>query len=229
MLKVLNLSKFYTLQKHFYLKKERHFIFENLNFELALGQNLLIKGESGSGKSTLARILCMLERPSSGQVLFENEDIFKLKFSAQRLLRKHIQYIFQDQKLALNPYKSAKSLLFSVYKNYKLEPDLKALDALFELFELDKSLLSLKPEQLSGGQASRLGIIRALILKPKLLICDEITSALDLLSTQKILNYLQILQEKQAISYIFISHKEEFLTNFHPKILNLSSCIAKLK
>jgi len=221
LLRVRNLSKFYEIKKHFYLKKEKHFIFENLNFNLNLGQNLLISGQSGSGKSTLARCLANLESSSNGRIYFNKKEISKLKFSAQRALRKDIQYIFQEQKLALNPYKKVKNLLFEVYDNFNIKPNLAHLEELFTLFEFKKNLLDLKPIQLSGGEAARLGLLRALILEPKLLILDEMTANLDLQTSIKILNYLQILQSKSTISYIFISHKPELLKAFEPKILSL--------
>lgn len=221
LLKVENLSKFYEIRKHFYLKKTKHFIFENLNFSLNLKQNLLISGQSGSGKSTIARCLAGLEAQSAGKIYLDEKEISKAIFSAQRLARKDIQYIFQEQKLALNPYKRVKNLLFEVYENFKIKPDLARLEELLALFEFKKDLLELKPLQLSGGEAARLGLLRALILEPKLLILDEITASLDLKTSAKILSYLQILQSKRAISYIFISHKPELLNAFKPKILSM--------
>ncbi len=103
MLKVCNLSKFYELKKHWYLKKERHIIFDNVNFSLNENDNLIILGKSGAGKSTLARILCFLEDPSEGEVWYENLNLHKLDKNKQRLLRKQIQYCFQDQKNGFKP------------------------------------------------------------------------------------------------------------------------------
>lgn len=215
MLEVKNLSKSYIQKKHWYLKNEENFVFKGINFSLQQGENLLLYGESGSGKSTLARILCMLETPKEGQILFENQNILGLNFNTQRMLRKKIQYIFQDQKLALNPYKNAKTLLLDVYKNFHLKPDFKEISTLLEMFELKEEILALKPQNLSGGQCQRLGLIRALILKPKLLILDEVFAPLDLLVALKIIKYLKTFQSNNDITYIFISHQDKLLQNFY--------------
>lgn len=219
-LEIKNLSKSYTFKKHWYLKQEEIFVLKNINFTLNKNENLLLCGESGSGKSTLAKILCMLEIPNCGEILFENENILNLDFFSQRKLRKKIQYLFQDQKLALNPYKKVKNLILDVYENFNLKPNYKELFELFDIFELEKDILDLNPLKLSGGQSQRLGLIRTLILKPKLLILDEITSALDIPTAYKILNYLIKFQNLNDITYIFISHQENLLKNLcHKKIV----------
>ncbi|MCH5336055.1 MAG: ATP-binding cassette domain-containing protein [Campylobacter sp.] len=210
MLEVKNLSKSFIVKKHWYLKEQSILVFQNLNFSLNLGQNLAIFGESGSGKSTLARILCSLELPSSGEVLYRGENLYTQKQKSKT----KIQYLFQEQKLALNPYKYIKTSLFDVYDYCGLKRDEKELFNLFSSFELNKDLLGLKPLQLSGGEAARIGLIRALILKPEFLILDELTSSLDIMNIEKILGFLKKYQENNTISYIFITHQEEFLKNF---------------
>lgn len=212
MLEVKNLSKNYEFRKHWYLKKQSIPVLKNLSFSLKSGQNLAILGESGSGKSTLARILCLLETPSSGEVLYKGENLHIQK--QNKNLRKEIQYIFQEQKLALNPYKYIKTLLFDVYDNFALKRNEEEISELFSSFELDKKLLNLKPLQLSGGEAARIGLMRAFILKPKILILDELTSSLDIIHIEKILHFLKKYQEQNLISYIFITHQEEFLKDF---------------
>ncbi|TQR32415.1 peptide ABC transporter ATP-binding protein [Campylobacter sp. MIT 99-7217] len=228
-LELVKISKFYELRKHFYLKKEKNFLFEELSLSLNLGENLLIKGESGSGKSTLAKIIAMLEKPSSGKLFLNRQNLLNLSFEEQRLLRKKIQYVFQEQKLALNPHKRVKNLLFEVYENFNLKKDPKDLVRLLELFELDKGLLELRSANLSTGEAMRLGLLRALILKPNFLILDELSASLDRLASKKILSYLKKRQENEAISYIFITHQEGLFEKFKPKKLNLSFDIEKLK
>lgn len=210
MLEVKNLSKSFIVKKHWYLKEQSILVFQNLNFSLNLGQNLAIFGESGSGKSTLARILCSLELPSSGEVLYRGENLYTQKQKSKT----KIQYLFQEQKLALNPYKYIKTSLFDVYDYCGLKRNEKELFDFFSIFELNKDLLGLKPLQLSGGEAARIGLIRALILKPEFLILDELTSSLDIMSIEKILGFLKKYQENNTISYIFITHQEEFLKNF---------------
>ncbi|EJX6054667.1 ATP-binding cassette domain-containing protein, partial [Campylobacter jejuni] len=181
---------FYELKKHWYLKKERHIIFDNINFSLNENDNLIILGKSGAGKSTLARILCFLEDPSEGEVWYENLNLHKLDKNKQRLLRKQIQYCFQDQKMALNPYKKIKSLIQDGLENFNLQKNDDLILEFFDFFNLKKQILEQKPYELSGGEATRVGIIRALVLNPKLLILDEITSALDIKTSKEILTFL---------------------------------------
>lgn len=221
MLEVKNLSKFYEVKKHWYLKKEKYLIFENINFLLKENENLMILGQSGAGKSTLARILCFLESPNSGEVMYKNIDLHKLNKEKQRLLRKEIQYCFQDQKTALNPYKKIKNLIQDAFENFNLAKNDDLILEFFDHFNLKKEILDQKPYELSGGEAARVGLIRALILKPKLLILDELTSMLDFKNIKELLNFLQIYQEKNNISLIFITHQKEFLSNFLCKEVKL--------
>ncbi|MBK1971945.1 ATP-binding cassette domain-containing protein [Campylobacter sp. 2018MI35] len=221
LLEVKNLTQSYLLKKHWYLKKEEIFIFKELNFNLKSGENLIITGESGSGKSTLARILCMLEIPKYGEVLYKGINLCLQNVKQKKELRNKIQYIFQDQKLALNPYKNIKRLLFDVYENFSLKKDENEILYFFDIFGLKKEIFNLKPFNLSGGEAQKIGLIRALILKPEILILDEVTSSLDILNTQKILNFLKNYQQKQKVSYIFITHQQEFFNDFLYKKINL--------
>ena len=222
LLKVHKLAKFYEFKRHLYLKSEQKAVFENVSFELNLGENLLLCGQSGCGKSTLGKIIAMLEKASSGEVFFEEKPILKLKFKEQRRLRNEISYVFQEQKLALNPYKKVLDLLCVGSENFGLKFDLNEAKRLFEDFELDFSLTKLKPKELSTGQAQRIGLIRALLLRPKLLILDEITAPLDLSASGKILSHLLNIQKKQDISYIFISHETRLFKPHCAQILQMN-------
>lgn len=155
--------------------------------------------------------------------MYENINLHTLNFKKQRELRKEIQYLFQDQKLALNPYKRVENLIFDVYGNFDLKKNKEKITFLFKEFELKEQILNQKPYNLSGGEAARIGLIRTLILEPKLLILDELTSSLDSFNAFKIMNFLKKYQEKNDISFIFITHQKEFLKNFDYQILNLSS------
>ena len=219
LLELKNLSKSYEFRKHFYMKKERLKLFENINLSLDLGENLLISAESGSGKTSLAKILCMLEKPSSGKVLFRGIDLFSLSFDEQRKLRKDLQFIFAEQKEALNPNKKAHALIKDVARNFKL--DLKELDFFLKELDFKKELLELKAYDLSGGELKKLALIRALLVKPKLLILDEIGSALDLTSLFLMLSLLKKIQKSTDISYIFITHQLKLFKDFKAKIFNL--------
>ncbi|EAK3776833.1 ATP-binding cassette domain-containing protein [Campylobacter upsaliensis] len=214
MFEVRHLAKNYPLKRHWYLKEEQRSIFENVNFSLNLGENLLISGESGAGKSTLARVLCGLEKPSFGEVLYRGKS---MHLGENLHFKKEVQYVFQDQKLALNPYRKIKSLIDDVWENFSLKKDEEFLQELLENLNLKKEIFALKSTQLSGGEASRVGLLRAFLLRPKILILDELTSALDILNIVKIVEFLKEYQEKNAISYIFITHQEEFFRKFDCK------------
>lgn len=214
MFEVRHLAKNYLLKRHWYLKEEQRSIFENVNFSLNLGENLLISGESGAGKSTLARVLCGLEKPSFGEVLYRGKS---MHLGENLHFKKEVQYIFQDQKLALNPYRKIKSLINDVWENFSLKKDEEFLQELLGNLNLKEEIFALKSTQLSGGEASRVGLLRAFLLRPKILILDELTSALDILNIVKIVEFLKEYQEKNAISYIFITHQEEFFRKFDCK------------
>ncbi|EAK3560948.1 ATP-binding cassette domain-containing protein [Campylobacter upsaliensis] len=214
MFEVRHLAKNYPLKRHWYLKEEQRSIFENVNFSLNLGENLLISGESGAGKSTLARVLCGLEKPSFGEVLYRGKS---MHLGENLHFKKEVQYVFQDQKLALNPYRKIKSLIDDVWENFSLKKDEEFLQELLGNLNLKEEIFALKSTQLSGGEASRVGLLRAFLLCPKILILDELTSALDILNIVKIVEFLKEYQEKNAISYIFITHQEEFFRKFDCK------------
>ena len=219
MLEVRGLAKSYALRRHWYVRKEERLIFENINFSLNLGENLLIIGESGRGKSTLARILCGLQRPSSGEVLYEGENIHTARNFWR--FKQNIQYVFQNQKLALNPYKSIDTLIYGVFSNFKMKKDRSWVEKMLGNFALKESILTLKPAQLSGGEASRVGILRALIPSPKILILDEPTSALDILNSMRIIDFLKAYQKENSIAYIFITHQEEFFKDLAHSIFKI--------
>ncbi|MEB2817300.1 ATP-binding cassette domain-containing protein [Campylobacter upsaliensis] len=214
MFEVRYLAKNYPLKRHWYLKEEQRSIFENVNFSLNLGENLLISGESGAGKSTLARVLCGLEKPSFGEVLYRGKS---MHLGENLHFKKEVQYVFQDQKLALNPYRKIKSLINDVWENFALKKDEVFLKELLGNLNLKEEIFALKSTQLSGGEAIRVGLLRAFLLRPKILILDELTSALDILNIVKIVEFLKEYQEKNAISYIFITHQEEFFRKFNCK------------
>ncbi|MGX3009949.1 ATP-binding cassette domain-containing protein [Helicobacter sp. 23-1044] len=201
-----------------YLKSEKRSIFENVNFELECGKNLIICGESGSGKSTLAKIIAMLESPSYGEVFFEENSILGLNFESQRKLRQKISYVFQEQKLALNPQRKIKDLL-CVCENFGFASDFKKADEMFGAFELDTAIMERKAREISTGQAQRVGLIRSMLLNPKVLILDELTAPLDLSIAKKILRFLARWQGQNAISYIFITHTPQLFGEFDGEML----------
>ena len=194
-----NVSKSLSFKEHFNVKAEVLHLLEGINFELDDGENLAILGQSGSGKSTLAKLISFSEPKSGGKIYINDEEI-----TDKNELKKDIRYILQNQKQALNPALKVKTAIAHVRSYLKLSFSENELKELLTNLNLKDEILEKYPSQLSGGEATRVGILLALLSKPKVLICDEITSGLDNETKQKIINLLLNLDEK--ISIIFITH-----------------------
>jgi len=194
-----NVSKSLSFKEHFNARAEVLHLLDGINFELDDGENLAILGQSGSGKSTLAKLISFSEPKSGGKIYINNEEI-----TDKNELKKDIRYILQNQKQALNPALKVKTAIAHVRSYLKLGFSENELKELLVNLNLKDEILEQKPSQLSGGEATRVGILLALLSKPKILICDEITSGLDNATKQKIINLLLGLDEK--ISIIFITH-----------------------
>ncbi|WP_027327395.1 ATP-binding cassette domain-containing protein [Helicobacter pametensis] len=211
MLRVENLCFSYEKRSGFGLSKISTPILDHLSFSLQSGENMMIYGSSGSGKSTLGKILAGLISAQAGEIWLDDERIVGLS-------PLKIQYIFQDQKTALNPHKNVRQLILSVA--WALEEKVDLLQ-LLDLYGLDEKILDLRVSALSSGEAQRIGILRALIAKPKILICDEVFASLDLGVLEKILSILRSYQKEHSASFIFISHIKEALGGMYQKILRL--------
>lgn len=183
---------------------------KDVSFDLHAGETFAIVGESGSGKSTLARMLMLLERPSSGQAVFEDQDIFQLAPKDLRKLRRHIQMVFQDPWASLNPRRTIEETLS---EGWIVNPGLveklnfrREAQTLLDTVGLGSAALEKYPAEFSGGQRQRIAIARALALSPRILILDEAVSALDVSIQAQILNLLSEIQSERGIAYLFISH-----------------------
>ena len=198
-IRLKNVSKSLSFKEHFNTKAEVLHLLEGINFELDDGENLAILGQSGSGKSTLAKLISFSEPKSGGKIYINNKEI-----TDKNELKKDIRYILQNQKQALNPALKVKTAIAHVRSYLKLSFSENELKELLSNLNLKDEILGKYPSQLSGGEATRVGILLALLSKPKILICDEITSGLDNETKQKIINLLLGLDEK--ISIIFITH-----------------------
>jgi len=173
------------------------------------GETLGLVGESGCGKSTLGRIILRLEEPTAGDILFQGESILGYDAEKMRILRREMQIIFQDPFSSLNPRKNVahivgEPLLVHGMKD-RQEREVRVLD-LLQVVGLKKEHMRRYPHQFSGGQRQRIGIARALALNPKLIICDEAVSALDVSIRGQVINLLQDLQQEFGLTYLFISH-----------------------
>lgn len=182
---------------------------DNVTLNAYAGQMLGIIGESGCGKSTLVRTILQIHPASGGEVIFDGQDILKLRGEAARQNRRKIQMVFQDPAAAFNPKMKVKEIVCEPLLNFglikKSEVDAKAAE-LLRLVELPEDFKDRYPHNMSGGQRQRLGIARALSLEPKIVVCDEATSALDVSVQEKICELLVRLQKEKGITYLFICH-----------------------
>lgn len=182
---------------------------DNVTLNAYAGQTLGIIGESGCGKSTLVRTILQIHPASGGEVIFDGQDILKLRGEAARQNRRKIQMVFQDPAAAFNPKMKVKEIVCEPLLNFglikKSEVDAKAAD-LLRMVELPEDFKDRYPHNMSGGQRQRLGIARALSLEPKIVVCDEATSALDVSVQEKICELLVRLQKEKGITYLFICH-----------------------
>lgn len=183
---------------------------DGIDFDIFRGETLGMVGESGSGKSTAARAAIRLIEPTAGQIHFENSDLMALSSSELKRIRKEIQIIFQDPYTSLNPRKTigeaiGEALIFHKIVANKQQQQDRVVEVL-EQIGLSSDALNRYPHQFSGGQQQRICIGRAIALKPKLVICDEAVSSLDVSIQAQILNLLSDLKATLGLSYLFISH-----------------------
>jgi microcin C transport system ATP-binding protein len=215
---VKNLSVIHQIKKSFF-KKENFYANRDINFSLKSGENIGIIGQSGSGKSTLALALLNLI-PSLGEIEFFGKKSWKKNNSE---LRRNVQIVFQDPFSSLNPRMTIKEIISEGLIIHKLCEGEDRLNSEINLamkeLKLDLDLQNRYPHELSGGQRQRVAIVRALILKPRILILDEPTSALDILTQKEILKLLLNIQKNQEISYIFISHDLGAIAQISDKVL----------
>ncbi|MYW90205.1 dipeptide ABC transporter ATP-binding protein [Amycolatopsis rubida] len=183
---------------------------DGVSFDLRPGETLGVVGESGCGKSTLAQVLMRLEEPTSGSATFEGRDLFKLRGAELRRMRREIQIVLQDPYTSLNPRMTVGDIVGEPFEIHtEVAPKgsrAKKVQELLAVVGLNPEHVNRYPHQFSGGQRQRIGIARALALRPKVIICDEPVSALDVSIQAQVMNLLGDLQGEFGLSYVFIAH-----------------------
>lgn len=209
LLRVENLKKYFPVERGMFKKEvARIRAVDGVSFSLNKGETLSLVGESGCGKTTVARLILRLLEPTSGTIYFKGRNIFDLGKKEMLKTRGLIQIIFQDPFGSLNPRQTVGSIVGEPLSIHNLAQGRRSqrIDELLRTVGLGKELIYRYPHQFSGGQRQRIGIARALAVEPELIVCDEPISALDVSIQAQILNLLKELQEKFALSFLFIAH-----------------------
>jgi oligopeptide transport system ATP-binding protein len=196
---------------------------DGISFELFAGESLGIVGESGSGKSTLARAILGLISPSRGRVVWMGEDLTALDEEAMRQRRKDLQIVFQDPVASLNPRMTAGDIiaepLWTFYPNMDRLQVEERTRGMMKMVGLLPNQINRYPHEFSGGQCQRIGIARSLVLNPRLMICDEPVSALDVSIQAQIINLLKDLQKKLGLALVFIAHDLSVVRHISDRVM----------
>lgn len=211
------------LKKYFDVPAGKNHAVDGVSFTIDRGETLGVVGESGCGKSTLGRTIIRLQEATAGQVLLDGEDITHVKGRKLVKAREKMQIVFQDPYSSLNPRLSIYSTIMEPLKRsgrYKSKGELRdETDRLMELVGIDERLRDAYPHELDGGRRQRVGIARALALKPDFIMCDEPVSALDVSIQAQVLNLLMDLQQQMGMAYMFVTHDLSVVKHISQNIL----------
>ena len=228
LIETIGLKKYFKVGKSSWL----HAV-DGVDLTIGAGRTLGVVGESGCGKSTLGRTVLQLLQPTAGSVLFNGEDITKCGRRRMKEMCREMQIIFQDPYASLNPRMTVAEIIAQPLLINKIIPDhlelWKRVDELMDTVGLAKRLRSAYPHELDGGRRQRIGIARALALKPKFIVCDEPVSALDVSIQAQILNLLMDLQDEMGLTYMFITHDLSVVKHISDDIavMYLGQCVEK--
>ncbi len=211
MLEVKNLKKYYSLHGGFFLQRSAGIVkaVDDISFYINEGETFGLVGESGCGKSTTVRVILRLTPPTSGSVMYNGKNIFKLDRKQMFKTRREMQIIFQDPYASLSPRMTIGDIIsepMEIHKVGNKKSRMKKVKELLSTVGLNPEHINRYPHEFSGGQRQRVGVARALALTPKLLLCDEPVSALDVSVQAQILNLLADLQKEFNLTYLFIAH-----------------------
>ncbi len=211
LVEVKNLKMYFSITSGLFLQRKIAEVkaVDDVSFSIKKGETLGLVGESGCGKTTVGKCILQLHRPTSGEILFEGKDLCKLSNKELRPLRRKLQVIFQDPQDSLNPRFTAADIVGEPLKIQGLTRVRQYRERVSEVLNivgLSPYMADRYPHEFSGGQRQRLGIARALSLRPELIICDEPISALDVSIQAQIINLLDDLQQEFGLAYLFISH-----------------------
>src|SRR5512144_3043859 len=211
LLRVKNLKKYFPIRGGLFSREvARVHAVDDVTFDLMKGETLGLVGESGCGKSTTGRCILRLIEPTAGEVWFDDKNVTTLDKRSLRHLRRDIQIIFQDPYASLNPRMTVGAIIGEALIIHQLTKTRRQFEEriveLLETVGLQADHMSRRPHEFSGGQRQRIGIARALAVEPKLIICDEPVSALDVSIQAQVINLLEDLQEEFGLTYLFIAH-----------------------
>lgn len=210
LLEIKDLKVHYPIRGGFFNKIVDHvYAVDGVSMEIEQGKTYGLIGESGSGKSTIGKAIVGLEKATSGQILYNGENILDPKVRKRIKYNRDVQMIFQDSLSSLDPKKRVLDILAEPIRNFENlneEDERKRVLELLKIVGMPPDSIYKYPHEFSGGQRQRIGVARAVACRPKLIICDEPVSALDLSVQAQVLNYLKNIQKEYNLSYIFISH-----------------------